>query len=513
MPRRNGPIPLIWPGYTAHWYGTLDDMASASRIGGRALADLLPEVRDMPGPVYSALARAVTSLVLDGRVVTETRMPSERDLAAALQLSRATVTAAYDALRADGFLASRTGSGSYVTVPPGAQPHPSLRRWSTRGIGDTADVIDLSCAALPAPPGLIPDAVADAAPRLAPYLLGDGYEPAGLPALRTAVADRFTRRGVSTRAEQILITNGSLHGFDLLLRLLLAPGDRVITELPTYPGALDAIRSNGGRVMPVAMHPAGGWQVDQLNATLRQTAARLAYLTPDFHNPTGALIREAERRSVLKTARSTGTTVVVDESFVDLGFSASSGGERPTAALDPSVITVGSLSKPIWGGLRVGWLRATTDLVHRLAALRTSIDMGGPIIDQVVAASLVERIEPIAAQRVAALRPQRDALVAALATQLPDWQFTLPQGGLSLWAGLPAPLSTPLTMLAAQSGVVIVPGSRFGVDGTLERFLRLPYSLPADRLTEAVRRISEVWAQLAEHANAIGLAPRQLVVA
>ena len=213
-------------------------VATVSRIGGRALAELLPDLRTMPGPVYSALAHAVTSLVLDGRVATETRLPSERELAAALEVSRATVTAAYDALRDDGFLASRTGSGSYVTVPAGSRPRPSLSRWTTRG-SEAGDVIDLSCAALPAPPDILPAAVTTAAGRLAPYLLGDGYEPAGLPVLREAVAARFTARGATTRPDQILITNGSLHGLDLLLRLLIGPGDRVITELPTYPGALD----------------------------------------------------------------------------------------------------------------------------------------------------------------------------------------------------------------------------------------------------------------------------------
>ncbi|HKC26691.1 MAG TPA: PLP-dependent aminotransferase family protein [Jatrophihabitans sp.] len=480
-------------------------MATASRIGGRALADLLPDLRTMPGPVYAALAGAVTSLVLDGRIATETRLPSERELAAALQMSRATVTAAYDALRADGFLASRTGSGSYVTVPAGSRPRTSLARWATRSY-DTADVIDLSCAALPAPPDLLPAAVADAAARMTPYLLQDGYEPAGLPVLREAVAARFAARGVATRPDQILITNGALHGLDLVLRLLIGPGDRVITELPTYPGALDAIRANGGRVVPVPMSAHGGWQVDQMRATLRQTAARLAFLTPDFHNPTGALIPEADRREVFKVARHTGTTVIVDESFVDLGFA---DGERPSAAVDPAVVTLGSLSKPVWGGLRIGWLRTSTDLVQRLAALRTSIDMAGPVLDQVVAAQLFDHLDEITRERIATLRPQRDALVAALAEELPQWRVALPQGGLSLWAELPAPLSTPLTMLAAQVGVIVVPGSRFGIDGTLERFLRLPYALPTDRLVEAVRRLAGVWTQL----DGSGLAGRQLVVA
>lgn len=479
-------------------------MAPVSRIGGRALAALLPDLRTLPGPVYAALADAVTALVLDGRVATETRLPSERELATALQVSRATVTAAYDALRAEGFLTSRTGSGSYVAVPAAARPRHTLARWSTGAGG--ADVVDLSVAALPAPEGALAPAIAAAAEALGAHAGGDGYDPAGLDVLREAVAARFTARGVPTVADQILVTNGALHGLDLLLRLLVGPGDRVLTELPTYPGVLDAARANGARIVPVPMAAAGGWQVDQLEATLRQTAPRLAYLTPDFHNPTGALVGDAERRAVLREARRTGTTVIVDESFVDLGFTAPA---TPMAALDGSVVTVGSLSKPVWGGLRIGWLRATPDLVHRLAALRASIDLGGPVLDQLVAAQLFGNLDAIAADRVAELLPRRDALLAALARELPTWRSPVPQGGLSLWVELDAPLSTPLTMLAGQAGVVVVPGSRFGVDGTLERFLRLPYSLPADRLDEAVRRLAGVWRGL----DRPGAAARQLVVA
>jgi DNA-binding FadR family transcriptional regulator len=132
-------------------------MSAASRIGGRALAALLPDVRAQRGPVYTALCEAITALVLDGRVATETRLPSERELAAALHLSRATVTSAYDALRVAGYLTSRTGSGSYVTVPAGTQPRPSLGIF--RNGAASEDVIDLSCAALPALPGVLQQAI------------------------------------------------------------------------------------------------------------------------------------------------------------------------------------------------------------------------------------------------------------------------------------------------------------------------------------------------------------------
>ena len=479
-------------------------MAPVSRLGGRALAALLPDLRALPGPVYSALSDAVTALVLDGRVVTETRLPSERELAVALQVSRATVTAAYDALRSRGYLASRTGSGSYVTLPAGSHPRPSLARWVSSDAAD--DMIDLSCAALPAPPGVLAPAIAAAADALGPYTRADGYDPAGLAVLRVAVADRFTGRCVPTSADQVLITSGALHSLDLLLRLIAGPGDRVLTDLPAYPGALDAIRANGARVVPVPLAGGAGWQIDQVTATLRQTAPRLAYLIPDFHNPTGALMDADARRAVLRTARQTGTTVVIDESFVGLGFEPD---ERPCAAIDPSVICIGSLSKPVWGGLRIGWIRASAEVISRLAALRASIDLGGAVLDQLVAAELFGRLDEIFATRLAELRPQRDALVAALARELPQWRTNVPRGGLSLWLELDAPLSTPLTLMALPAGVAIVPGSRFGVDGTLERFLRLPYSLPVERLNEAVRRLAGVWAQL----DRSGAPHRQLVVA
>jgi DNA-binding transcriptional MocR family regulator len=482
-------------------------MASSSRIGGRSLAGLLPDLRTQRGPVYAALCEAITALVLDGRIATETRLPSERELAGALEVSRATVTAAYDALRSSGFLTSRTGSGSYVSVPAGSRPGPSLARWR-RGV-DTANVVDLSCAALEAPAGVLQDALPAAAAALPRYAETEGYEPAGLAVLRQVVADRFTERGVPTGCEHILISNGAMHAFDLLLQLLIGPGDRVLTELPTYPGAIDAVRRAGARTVSVPT-AFGGWDVATMRATLRQTAPRLAYLIPDFHNPTGALIDDDARREVLRAARLTGTTVVVDESFVELGFCA---GMRSAASIDPSVIIVGSLSKPVWGGLRIGWIRASADLIQRLAALRASIDMGGAVLDQLVAAEIVPKLPDLMPERVSMLRARRDVLASALNEHLPEWTFALPQGGISLWAELDAPLSTSLTMHAAPAGVIVVPGSRFGVDGTLERFLRVPFSLPADRLETAVARLAAVWRGLDRTADRGGIVARQLVVA
>jgi DNA-binding transcriptional MocR family regulator len=485
-----------------------DDMTSSTRIGSHALAALLPDLTSSGarrGAVYAALADALSSLVLDGRIAVGTRVPSERALAAALGLSRTTVTAAYSALRADGYLISRTGSGSFTAVPAGTTASSSTARWAPPG--ESPDLIDLTCATPAGPAAAIADAVTAAAAHLPWLTAGTGYDPVGVPRLREAIAARFAARGVPTDASQILITNGALHALDLLLRLLAASGGRVLTELPTYSGAIDAIRTSAARLLPVPLAPGGGWDVEALQVALRQNAPGLAYLIPDFHNPTGALVPDAERRAVLRAARRAGTTVIVDETFVDLGFN--NNAATPAAAIDPSVVTIGSLSKTVWGGLRIGWIRAQPDLVQRVAALRAATDMGGALLDQLIAVELVGRLDELAAARVAEVRPRRDALLAALARELPGWRVSAPQGGLSLWAELDAPLSTPLSVLARSAGVQIVPGSRFGADGTLERYLRLPYTQPAEALERAVTRLREVWTTLDRSSPAA----RPLVVA
>src|SRR5690348_9058663 len=200
-------------------------MLSDRGLSGPHLARLLGSWRSS-GPAYLALARAVRLLVLDGRLPLRTRLPGERELAEALGVSRTTATAAYAELRSEGFLASRRGAGSWTRLPadPGVPvvPPPSA-----------ADVIDLSCAACAAPEGALHGALEAAAAELPRHLPGPGYDPAGLPVLREAIAAHLSARGLATSAEQVLVTAGAQHAWTLLLRVLSGPGDRVLTEHPT----------------------------------------------------------------------------------------------------------------------------------------------------------------------------------------------------------------------------------------------------------------------------------------
>ncbi|MHC5261187.1 MocR-like transcription factor YczR [Streptomyces sp. UC4497] len=455
-------------------------------LGGRRLGALVTGVAgERPG--YRALAQGVRTLLLDGRIALHTRLPAEREFAASLGVSRATVTAAYDLLRESGYARSRRGAGTWTELPEGARPTVV----ATPAAGD--DVIDLAVAA----PGFLEDelsaAYAAAAPDVARHAVTNGYHPYGLPELRAQIAERYTRRGLPTLPEQILVTTGAQQAVSLTLTLLGRPGDRIVVENPSYANALSVIRQLGLRTAPVPVTE-DGWDVELIGATLRQSAPRLAYLIPDFQNPTGRLMPSEQRRQIIAAARATGTWLVIDETIADIALDGRS--EPPFASLAPSgggeqIVTVGSLSKGHWSGLRVGWVRAGTRLITELTALRVTADMSGSVLDQLVAGRLLDREDSILRGRIPVLRERRDRLAEALGREFPDWRWEVPPGGLSLWVDLGRPIASALGRAALRHGVRIEGGSRFGADpGTFEHRLRVPYVQPVEVAEEAVRRIA-----------------------
>ncbi|HEV7965017.1 MAG TPA: PLP-dependent aminotransferase family protein [Actinoplanes sp.] len=463
-----------------------------SSVRGGQLARLLGQWHSLPGrhksPDYAALAASIRGLLADSRLPLGVRLPAERELAESLAVSRTTVTAAYRALRESGHLTSRRGAGSWTTLPTGHRVG-SSGLWAP---DEDSDMIDMGVAASAAPVELIPAARA-AADDLPRYLGSAGYHPTGLDVLREAVAAGYTARGVPTSLDQILITSGTQQALDLVLRLSVPAGAPVLVESPTYPNALAALSARRARISTHGLDTATGWDAELLLGALRQTRPRLAYVIPEFQNPTGHLMPTGLRERLVATAHATGTELVVDESFVDLPLD-DAPVPPPLAVFDrhSRVVSIGGMSKPYWGGLRIGWVRASAPLVQRLAALRVGVDMSSPVLEQLVAVHLLAQSATIVAARRAQLLFRRDTLVDALTALLPEWRFVIPTGGVTLWAELDGPISSALARAAEDVGVRLAPGPRFGLDGTLERFVRLPFTLPADDLTEAVRRIASV---------------------
>jgi DNA-binding transcriptional MocR family regulator len=458
-------------------------------------------------PAYAGLAASLRLLIGDGRIGLDVRLPSERELTERLGVSRTTVTRAYAALRDSGYAESRQGSGTFTRVPGGrARAHD---RALLPRPGDH-DAIDLNCAAASAPPG-IAAAYTEAAARLPAYLGGHGYFPAGLPELQAAIAETYERRGLPTAPEQIMVTPGALSAAAIVAQAFTGPGDRVLVESPVYPNATQAIRHAGARLSGVAVDP-DGWDLDAVGAAVRQTSPRLAYLIPDFQNPTGHVMTEAQREAYARHLRTAAAVPVVDEAHQALALD---GQEMPApfATFAPDAITIGSASKTFWGGLRLGWIRTSRDRIDALTRARIGLDLGAPVMEQLVLTRLLADAEAIVGEHRRRLAEQRDRLAAALGEHLPEWRYRLPAGGLAMWCELPDALGTAVAHEADRLGVIVAPGPAFAVEGGLDRFVRIPWTRPGDVLEEAVRRLATAWDRVAQGRGGSDRAADRVLVA
>ncbi|MCC4907163.1 PLP-dependent aminotransferase family protein [Microbacterium sp. cx-59] len=458
-----------------------------SRISARALTVLLGGWRTSE-PAYEALADSIRLLGLDNRIAPRTALPAERELAAALGVSRTTIAAAYRSLRESGDIRSIRGSGS-VTEPLG-------RAAVARTVVADPRAIDLQQASPPAWPGLA-GVIAEAAGSVTTLLTAPGYDVIGNEALRAVIAERYTRSGIPTDAGEIMITNGAQSALHLLATTLVVRGDRVLIESPTYPHAAESFRAAGARLVSVPVTTGDGWDLDRAEQAFERTAPTLAYLMPDFQNPTGRSMNNAERDAMERAAARAGTTVIVDETTADLDIDRA---VKPRAFgmsdAGASVIRVGSFGKTVWGGLRVGWIRANADLLRRVMAARFAIELGTPEWEQLIARTLVPRLPEIIAQRAHVLREGRDALVDALHERLPEWSIPTVDGGLSLWVDLGAPLSGALVMGVRSEGVLLSAGPRFSIDGGYERNLRVPFTVAPARIDAAVNALAVTWQRI-----------------
>lgn len=450
-----------------------------SFVTGRRLARELGEWRSN-SPAYRALAERIRVLLLDGRLSSGAKLPAERELSQALTVSRTTVAAAYAKLRDDGFLDSVRGSGSTLRLPG--------RERGEHGVHHRL-ALDFSRATAPAYPG-VQAAYAAAVAELPNYLSHDGFDMVGMPDLREAIAQHYRDRGLPTSADQIMVTLGAQHALNLVARTLYSPGERILVEQPTYPHALDTFASLGARVLAFPVRQEGGWDLAQALLQLRRAAPSLAFLMPDFHNPTGMSMSVQEREYVAAAAAREGTVLVVDETTALLDIDR--GPLPPLASFSPNAVTLGSLGKIAWGGLRVGWIRSSLEIMAQLLRNRPAMDLGTPLVEQLVAITLLSDLPSMVASRRRELRRGRDTLVSLLSQQLPWWNVTVPDGGLSLWINTETVSTSALALAARAEGLGLVPGPRFGVDGAFERYLRLPFCLGDEQLHDGVKLLSKL---------------------
>jgi len=473
--------------------------------------------QEAEGPLYRRLADALRAAIASGELSVGTRLPTERSLALSLAVSRATAVAAYDQLRDEGWVDRRQGSGTWIRRSgPAAsfgEDRPVLMPRTSASfralIEGPSDAIEFTVAAAAAP-GLIDERVLEATRRgLEHATAGPGYLPAGHPDLRRALAAHLTTWGLPTDEAQLVVTTGAQQAITLVTELYARPGDAVLVEDPTYLSALDRFTAAGLRAAPVPVGP-HGVRARDLHAAAGETAARFAYLIPTHHNPTGTLVPADERRALARAADELQLPLVEDLTLHDVTL-----GEQapppPIAAFPHSVpiLTIGSLSKLFWGGLRVGFIRGPEPIVQRLVRMKLLNDHGSSVVGQLVAAALLEGAGEQRRSRRAFARSRYDMLAALLGQHLPEWTWHEPTGGLCMWVRAPGADSIAFAELAERHGVAVVPGPMSSATGGFGDYLRMPFVLPDDLLTEGVRRLADAWRDYRSGAVA---GPRELRV-
>jgi len=460
------------------------------------LVDVLGPWLEGKGPLFRQLARAIAGAVERGALAHGARLPSERSLAETLAIGRGTAVAAYDLLVSAGLLERRRGSGSYVTLvdpvllPRGREGSALVHRLVQRSHQDSA-VIDLSISVLH-DAGELP-LVSVGTGDLSSVSPESGYTPWGLASLRRTVAAHITEWGLPTDEHQVVITTGAQQAISVAAACWVRPGDTVVVDDPTYPGALAAFRQAGAVVAGAAVD-GHGVRVDILRQRLDSRPAAL-YLQSSLHSPTGVILGAGRRRQIAEIVAGSRVPLIEDLALADLAWRDT---PPPIAAMIPvaSVAVVGSLSKVLWGGFRVGFVRAPEALALRLARIKATHDLGSSALSQLLAERILRELPlaELSRRRTDDLRGHHDVLVDALRRHLPGWTWVKPDGGLSLWVTLPAAASAEtFAQHSLRHGVAVAAPGVLSPSQDYRDRLRLSFAGPPAELDEGVRRLAAAW--------------------
>ncbi|MGD9253033.1 MAG: PLP-dependent aminotransferase family protein [Holophagae bacterium] len=323
------------------------------------------------------------------------------------------------------------------------------------------------------------------------------YSPTeGLQSLRQRIADRLHRRfGIRRSADEVLMVSGSQQALDLTGKLFVDPGDAILCESPTYLGAINAFQAYEPRFLSVPTDDEGMRPESLERALAAEDRAKLIYVVPDFQNPSGRRWSIGRRQALLETAARHNVPVVEDSPYAELSFD---GDPLPPVASfdrDGTVIYLGTFSKILSPGLRLGWVAADASMLRRYVLVKQGADLHTSTLGQMLADRFLTEYDlDLHIERIRGLyRRRRDAMLAALDEHLgEDVRYTRPVGGLFLWLELPKDMDArQLLGSCLEHNVAFVPGSAFFTDGLHDNTLRLNFSaMPKERINEGIRRFA-----------------------
>jgi DNA-binding transcriptional MocR family regulator len=471
----------------------------------------IPLDRDGDEPLFRQIENWLRDGIVSGGLPPSMRLPSSRALANDLGVSRITVANAYAQLDRDGLIAAREGSGTFVAAPVPTPPAPESdgQSWPLWQRESSRSAAVRAAPSGPSHPELIAfTGVGD--PRMFPVnefgrtikevLARDGTSALeygrfdhGYGPLRETVVQLLASQGIHSRAEQVLITSGSQQAIALTCDVLLKRRDTVLVEQPTYNLALDLFRAMGLTIVgvPVDEH---GMMVELVEDLLQQHHPRLIYTIPNFQNPSGASLSAARRRRLLTLAARYNIPILEDDFVGDLRYE---GRALPAIkALDHvgHVIYVGTFSKLLMPGLRVGFLVADGPILEHIGVRKQVHDLTtSPLMQRVVDRYVtVGRYQAHLRRTIRAYRARRDALHTSVHEFLPGATVAPSHGGLFAWVRLMSEVSAQeLLPHALDEGVDFAPGPRFFANPTDgEHFLRLNFATRTpDEITEGMRRL------------------------
>lgn len=485
------------------------------------LFELDPE---SPIPAYLQIRNRIVALIDDGILRPGDRLPPSRELATSIGVHRSTVVRAFEEIHALGYLESRPGS--YTTVrrrarPPGTAesgtPERGLIDWEAtfprltriaggpeqpwRSPASGSGLIDFE--RLAADPNLAPSD--DLRHCLRGTLLDHGAEtldysdPAGWGPLRETVSRRLRAHGVSVGSHEILITTGAQQALDLVLRLMTRTGDRVIVERPTYGMLHPLLRLHGVEPVEIAMRREG-MDLDALEAALEGDPPKLVYTMPNFHNPTGVTTDQAHRERLLALSERHRVPVIEDGFEEEMKYFGKA--VLPIKSMDSRglVFYVGSFSKIVFPGLRLGWIAAHPAAIGQLVSIQHASCLSTNTLAQAAADrfSLGGGFEAYLRRIHRIYRRRMKTMIDALERHLPvDVEWTRPAGGYTLWLTLPNPVeSEPGICDGLESaGVRVAPGRRFYATAPTHAHLRLSIACVDEaEIEEGCRRLGSALA-------------------
>lgn len=442
-------------------------------------------------PLYQQIADNIETRISYGEFPPGSLLPSERKLAEQLEVNRSTVILAYEELRSLGIIESRSGGGTRVSKHKwGATPKhtPNWHRYVDGGnflpnvpflrrireaLQQNDELIDFASGELAA--DLSPNQDIKALLSESPFSEHLGYDnPQGYIPLREALVQYLKNyRNIKTTDSSILITSGSQQSLYLITQCLLVPRDAVAIEDPSYCYSLPMFQSAGLRLLRLPIDNKGIHPED-IKALYKKHKIKMIFINPNFQNPTGVCIDPERRNKLLDVASNLGIPIVEDDPFSLTAYNGVP--PMPLKSFDThgSVIHIGSLSKTIASGLRIGWMVAPNSVVSRLADARQQMDFGLSVVPQRIATQFIQSpyFDPHLDRLRMNLLFKRDLIIEALRKELPEQiEFTAPQGGLHLWCKIiPEFNESKLLEECIRRGVVFVPGSVYGSDADYVRF-------------------------------------------